>query len=293
MDRKAARPETTKEQLIRDGEGRLGARYRCDFAARLLSGRIDLPQQWLNENHRAFIEMERDSFVDRAHLAAARDLTGRVVRLCTLVYRVIDDFLARDETLDQKDRAALRQGRGPAAVCEVLFRECAEWPAADPRRLRTPVQVAVDEALRAVVHQRRAGQRTPLPGAPAATSAAQPVTPGRPLDDRHLAVWHKSLATMDAGSLRRHLIYDSAEDFHLLVKMVGGLAVMVSLAAAYVALFLALRYFAPALSTRQDMLVTTAALSTAVGPAGLTMAAGMLSARRGRRRATGDRSGAE
>jgi hypothetical protein len=281
MDKKASRPQTTKSQVIRDGVKRLEIAHRRDLAARLLSGPAGLPPRWLTETQRVFVELEDGrSTVDPALLPDARELTDRVVRFCTLVYQLVDEFLWNDKTtrgLDQVKRANLCHGDGPAAVCQVLFRRCDPWPTAE---LSKPVRSKVRKALRKV-----------LLSPPIEAPAPVAVTPGRPLDDLHLAVWHKSLATMDDESLRRHLAYDSAEDRHLLVKIAAGVAVAVSFAAAYLAVFLALQHLAPALNPREDVFVAGAAVTTTVGPTGLVLAGALFSARRGRGRGRTGRAG--
>jgi hypothetical protein len=284
MDKKASRPQTTKSQVIREGVKRLEIAHRRDFAAHLLLGPAGLPAHWLAERQRVFVELENDgSMVDPALLRDARALVDQVVRFCFLVYQLIDEFLWCDKTtqgLDQEERANLCRGGGPAAVCQVLFRRCDAWPAA---AVSKPVRSEVRTALRQVL-------LLPHAGAPAPVA----VTPGRPLDDRHLAVWHKSLATMDDASLRRHLAYDSAEDRHILVRVAAGVAVAVSFAVAYLAVFLALQHLAPALNPREDMVVAAAAVTTTVGPTGVVLAGALFSARRGRRRArTGQAGDAE
>jgi hypothetical protein len=280
MDTEASRPHTKKEQLIRDRLGRLEIKYRREFAFRLLTGQPGLPGHWLKQSQRAFVELETESTVDPAVRDDGLDLTDRVVSLCELVYRLIDDFVGRDRTLDQKERASLRQGRGPGAVCEVLFGSYETWPPAEPRDLREAVRSTIDEVLRETARPRREARHSePSPAPP------------MPRNEFELAAWHKTRATVDDDSLRRHRAYDDAEDRHLLVRVGAGAVVAMAFAAAYVAMFLTLQYLAPNLTAHEDMLVAGAAVTTTVGPTSVVLAGALFSAQRLRRRGrTGGRS---
>jgi hypothetical protein len=269
MDTDASRPGTTKELLIHHSLRRLESRYRHEFASGLLSGRVDLPARWLEHDQMVFVELEADSTLDADVHTAALELADRVLRLCDLIYDLIDDFSRRHRAayaLDQKERATLRRGGGPAAVCGVIFRDCDDWPATDPRRLRKRVRKAVDKALSDLVRQQRA---QPRPG-------TVPVI-RRPVDDRDLAVWHKTRATDDKETLKRYLLYESFE-------VVRGLVGAAALSILYLGLFLALKYFTPDLTAHEDMIVAGTAIATALGGTGVVLVGRWVKAYAGRGR---------
>jgi hypothetical protein len=261
------RPRTTKKLLLQDSLGGLEIKYRREFAFRLLTVRGEVPPCWLKPIQLAFVELDLDSNLDGDVRASGFELAARVVGLCDLVYGLIDGFCRdhRDDlSLDERQRADLRRGSGPGAVCRVLGDNCRDWPPADPQRLPTAVRRSIDAALHELV------QPKPLP-APRA----------RPLDDRDLAVWHKTRATESKERLWLYLIYES-------FKIAAGLLVASSLAALYVLIVLVLHQVVPDWSAREDMMIAAGAVASTAGGVGLVV--GQLISARENRRGRGDAS---
>jgi hypothetical protein len=276
MEKKAPRPQTTKELLIQEGLRSLEIKYRHRFASDVLLGRVRCPPHWLTTKQAQFVELDLKSTVDAPLRGSALDLTTKVVRLTGLVHRLIGDFTQRHQdslSLDPKDRADLRRGRGPAAVREALFRRCGPWPQADPGRLPTAVRSEVDQVLRDLIQQgRRAATGDSREDAPATTEpcAGLPAFEG-PRDRLQREVWHKTRATMSPEMLRRYNVYDT-------VRVGLALAALAFTGVLYLALFLGLRRFAADLTVQQAVMV----LGSAVGGTGLATgtAAYVINARR-------------
>ncbi|NMO50813.1 hypothetical protein HH310_06355 [Actinoplanes sp. TBRC 11911] len=268
------RPPLTKKLLLVRCFRHIKIKYRREFALALLSGDESLPAHWLNQKQRHFVHLTAESTVDADVQADALELATRADRLGDLVFELIEASSKRFDAvlgLDLREQESLREGKAPLEVCKVILHNCEPWPTVAPvdEDVRSMIDTVVCEAVaRSRAEQRRAATAAPTPG---------------PRTYWQFRIWHKTRATDDDQTLFRYLLYETFE----LLKVV---AIVVTLGALYVAIFLALYHAAPDMTVHQDMIVAGAGIVSVLGGSGLVLARQLL--RPGGPRQAGPQGGA-
>lgn len=244
MDEKAPRPQVTKELLILRSAQRLDDQRRQLLAADLLSVPGRLPRKWLTRQQFDFVELDVNVVVEPEIMAAAADLAQRVLPFCDLVSALLDDAASRRSAI-----ADLPRDVGIPLICEIIFRRYRRrWPPGDPQRISSRARSEIDEALWAESVSRRP-------------------SPAADRDDRPPPEhWNITRATDDSRRLRRYIVWYLLQAF---VNTAPGLAIMTVSAAVYLALFEAVGYLSPELTTREQMIFAGVGATTTLGGSAL------------------------